>query len=148
MAAEDRRYHIVNHNFPRIAKDIISHPVWIRPTTTTTTTTTSTTTTEATTLNETITDGNLSVEVHYMDMFSSEIPLQEHTTELQFSAVATTTGYNLIFIDPALKYVQARTQDGKEATAPHNFETLKLVLMKPLKKGLFKDHTSNKNVHI
>ena len=99
MAAEDRRYHIVNHNFPRIAKDIISHPVWIRPTTTstttTTTTTTSTTTTEATTLNETITDGNLSAEVQYIDMFSSEIPLQEHTTELQFSAVATTTGINL-----------------------------------------------------
>ena len=140
MAAEDRRYHIVNHNFPRIAKDIISHPVWIRPTITTTT--------EATTLNETITDGNLSVEVQYIDMFSSEIPLQEHTTELQFSAVATTTGYNLMFIDPALKYVQARTQDGKEATAPNNFETLKLVLMKPLKKGLFNDHTSNKNVHI
>ena len=103
MAAEDRKYQITNHVFPRIAKDIISHPVWIpRPTSSTTVTTT--TTTEATTLDETITDGALNLEVQPMETFTSEIQLQEEITELQFSALATTAGYNLIFIDLALKY--------------------------------------------
>ena len=91
MAAEDRKYHIGNHVFPRIANDIIHHPVWIRPltsSTTVTTTTTSTTTTEATTLNETATNGALNVAVQPIDAFSPEVPLQQHVTD--FSAVART----------------------------------------------------------
>ena len=102
MAAEDRKYQITDHVFPRIAKDIISHPLWIRPSTTTTTT--STTTTEETTLNETITYDVLNLEAQSIETFSSEIPLQEHTTELQFSAVAATTGNNLISNGHSLKY--------------------------------------------
>ena len=35
LADEDLVYEISNHTFPRIAKEFISHPVWVPPTTTT-----------------------------------------------------------------------------------------------------------------
>ena len=85
MAAEDRKHHIANHVFPRIARDTIFYPVWMRPTGVTDS------------LNETTTtlpEDLLDFRVPTRETILTEITLQERLTELQLSYNTTTTGYS------------------------------------------------------
>ena len=83
MAAEDRKFTITNDVFPRIAKDTMSYPVWIRPTRVETSHNETTTT---------LPEDLLNFRVPPREPILTEITLQEHPTELQSPYNTTTAG--------------------------------------------------------
>ena len=129
LAAEDRKYWINEFVYPRIARDLISHPIWIRPTTTTVTTTVETATTDNATV-ETATTENPTVETATTDNTTVETantknPTVETTTTDDTTVETVTMESTTLPEDPVIFLSESEEQSLSSAPFENQLQLLK-----------------------